>query len=81
MIKDQCIYKVPFVQGLELQKSVSTTILNKVKAETNEDLIIKQDSKGMEIANESEIEQSMYKYKAKVKNIKVEASYSQVHVA
>lgn len=63
-----------------MQKSVSTTILNKVKAETNEDLIIKQDSKGVEIANEAEIEQAMYKYKAKVKVIKVEASYSQVHV-
>ncbi len=34
MIKDQCIHKVPFIQGLELQKSVSTNSTNKVKVET-----------------------------------------------
>jgi hypothetical protein len=38
--------RVPFVQGLGVQKAVSTTLLNKVKVEAKEDPIMKQDLGG-----------------------------------
>ena len=43
---------------------------------------MQRDSKEVEVVDEVEIEQTMYKnYKAKAKNMKDKATYFQVHVA
>ena len=55
MINNQCIHMVSFIQGFELRNHSQLPFLNKVEVETKEELLIKQDSKEIETANEVDI--------------------------